>query len=42
MWLVEGLLSIATGDFDGDSEEEIAVYAPDNTAEYNYQGNSKI
>ncbi|MBR5535666.1 MAG: hypothetical protein IKU60_03360 [Clostridia bacterium] len=42
MWLVEGLLSIATGDFDGDSEEEIAVYAPDNTDEYNGQGNSKI
>ena len=34
MWLVEGLLSITTGDFDGDGSEEIAVYAPDNEFEY--------
>ena len=35
MWLVEGLLSVATGDFDGDGNDEIAVYAPDNSDEYN-------
>ena len=33
MWLVEGLLSLVAGDFDGDSKEEIAVYAPDNLDE---------
>ena len=42
MWLVEGLLSIATGDFDGDSREEIAVYAPDNSEEFNGRDGNKL
>lgn len=30
MWEIEGLLSMAAGDFDGDGVDEIAIYAPDN------------
>ena len=34
MWEVEGLLSVTSGDFDGDGVDEIAVYTP-NTATFN-------
>ena len=30
MWEVEGLLSVTSGDFDGDGIDEIAVYTPNN------------
>ena len=30
MWEIEGLLSITSGDFDGDGVDEIAVYTPNN------------
>lgn len=33
MWEVEGLLSMSTGDFDGDGYDEIAVYTPNNVEE---------
>ncbi len=32
MWEVEGLLSVTSGDFDGDGVDEIAVYTPNNGA----------
>ncbi|MBR5218944.1 MAG: hypothetical protein IKV89_04350, partial [Clostridia bacterium] len=31
MWEVEGLLSVTSGDFDGDGVDEIAVYTPNNS-----------
>ena len=35
MWEVEGLLSVTSGDFDGDGVDEIAVYTPNNSAAKN-------
>ncbi|MDE6252767.1 MAG: fibronectin type III domain-containing protein [Lachnospiraceae bacterium] len=32
-WAIEGLLSMCTGDFDGDGCEELAVYTPNNKEE---------
>ena len=36
MWEVEGLLSITSGDFDGDDIDEIAVYTPNNAEDLEY------
>lgn len=39
---VEGLLSMCAGDFDGDGCEEIAVYAPNNQSEDEYENRNTL